>query len=261
MTQLLRDFVERVQGVVATHRAAGRRGGPLLDFISANFLYILTTVAVVGVAGGAYATYERGSYSRDLRAIVSAIVAYGTHGKLRNMTVDDLAVALPSGIDVDTANGVTYFGGILGEGLPLRVYGGKAAHAKLGAGSNRQLVLVIGDSSLPANESSGICVDLARTLGPGVRGVQLFTAQAPAAASAISTTTSALSATEVPDATFKKDPGTVPDPPTSAAGLTFTRTARTSPVTTALSEIHEDDRVVALCGNANDALQIIMVLG
>ena len=127
MTQLLRDFVERVQGLVATHRAAGRRGGPLLDFISADFLYILTTVAVVGVAGGAYATYERGSYSRDLRAIVTGIVSYGTHGKLRNMTLEDLDMVIPTGIEVDVATGVTYFGGILGDGLPLRIYGGTSA--------------------------------------------------------------------------------------------------------------------------------------
>ena len=251
MTQLLRDFVERVQGLVATHRAAGRRGGPLLDFISANFLYILTTVAV---AGGAYATYERGSYSRDLRAIVTGIVTYGTHGKLRNMTLEDLDMVIPTGLEVDAATGVTYFGGILGDGLPLRIYGGTSTHAALGAGSSRQLVLVIGDGNTPANDSSGICTDLTRTLGPGVRTVQLTDGDTTPTATSTGTATivSAAVVADVMDATGA-NAGT-----DASANLTFTRNPRAA--TLPLNEIHENDNVVDVC-EADAAVQIVMVVG
>ena len=156
-----------------------RRGGPLLDFISANFLYILPAVAVLGVAAGAYATFERNSYSNDLRSIMTSIIQYASTGKrLNQMTFNDLRRVVPPNIDVDTAEGMVYFGGILGDGLPMYIYGGRDAFAALGAGSKRQLVLVVGDNNTAANDSEGVCISLARTVGPAVKLIQLKIAPA-----------------------------------------------------------------------------------
>ena len=156
-----------------------RRGGPLLDFISANFLYILTAVAVLGVAAGAYATFERNSYSNDLRSIMTSIIQYASAGKrLNQMTFNDLRRVVPPNIDVDTADGMVYFGGLLGDGLPMYIYGGEDDFAELGAGSQRQLIMVVGDANTAANDSEGVCISLARTVGPAVKLIQLKTAPA-----------------------------------------------------------------------------------
>ena len=162
----------------------GRRGGPLLDFVSANFLYILTTVAVVAVAAGAFLAYERHTYSRDLRTVMTTIASTTTAGaRLNTITWTQLAGALPANIPVveegtaGSGTGLIEFGGLLAGGLPLRIYGGNdnANYPQLGAGSARQLILVIGDTNNPANDSAGVCQDIARTVGPGVRTVQLLT--------------------------------------------------------------------------------------
>ena len=142
-----------------------RRGGPLLDFISANFLYILSAVAVIGVASGAYANFERNSYSNDLRAIQTTFVQASTHASLASLTWGRVPALLPPSITLDADVGRIYFGGLLGEGIPMAVYGGDSGVATavaLGAGTVRQLVLVVGDTNTPANEDSAVCIALAR---------------------------------------------------------------------------------------------------
>ena len=245
-----------------------RRGGPLLDFISANFLYILTAVAVVGIAAGAYNSYERNTYSRDMRSIQTSIAAYTSQGKLKNLTWGVLDDYLPPNIEVDSTTGVLYFGGLLGDALPLRIYGGSATAPApaLGAGSDRQLILVAGDKrQSPVNESSGICQDLTRTVGPGVRTIQLRSMAAGNTQTATKTGTDALSGAD--RCRHKGADGALSADVTWTAGsateaLTFTKRKQDASAakTETLNTIHENTEIVDACDD-DVLLQIVYIIG
>lgn len=249
-------------------RAWLRRGGPLLDFISANFLYILTLVAVAGVAGTAYFNYERSTYARDMRSIHTAIAQYPAHAPLRNLTLPILARYLPDAIEVipgangpgDTTSGL-FFGGLLGDALPAYVYGGGGTTGEaIGASSARQLVLVAGDVNRPINETPGICVDLVRTVGPGVRSVQVRNAQGPIARAGGTTAVTSVAAGAMILA-VQSTGGTWSTSGGGAATDEITFTKRRQAQTAALDTIGEDARIEAACNRAQQAIQVVYVFG
>ena len=229
----------------------GRRGGPLLDFVSANFLYILTTVAVVGVAAGAFLAYERASYSSEMRTIHTAIANYAARARLRTLRADRLDEILPA--DLEIVAGIVYFGGILGEGLPLRLYAGGAAGTpfdEYGAAENRRLILLAGDPTTPVNQSAGVCEDLAKTIGPGVTTLQIRTAvDPPDYAADVATSGAAYSATAATtDVIITSGDDAWDGDDSTADSLTYTRRARgASPVSLALSTLSQDDRIADAC--------------
>lgn len=253
-----------------------RRGGPLLDFISANFLFILLTVAVVGVAAGAFLAYERSTYASGMRVIQTTITQHAANNGLRTLTPRVLRELLPTTMDIDNAS-IVWFGGVMAEGLPLRIYRGGpttgtgAAHFPLySADTERRMILLVGDATYPANEAASVCEDLAKIQGPGVSTIQIRTAPgtALAPAAAATSTPAARDGTRyatveaTPDVLAASDNNTWAGTGTTADSITFTRRARgaTTPASFAIADLPREPEVGNACA-ADQAIAIAYVLG